>query len=99
MRICATLHARTLASSPYTLEQCEEILYREVYPVCIPNMRCVAGEWAGFDEQSLEEAILKHTRRRWTISNVIQPRRWMIREDWNQVKEIYYGPQDEVVRQ
>ena len=39
--------ARRLSTSTYTMAEIEEILYREVYPVCIPNMLSVAGEWGG----------------------------------------------------
>jgi hypothetical protein len=81
--------ARTLAESPYTLAEIETILFREVYPVCIPNMHCVAGEWSGFNYEWLEETILKHTKCSWSLSRVFQPSRWMIRDDWNRVKDLY----------
>ena len=81
--------ARTLAESPYTLAEIETILFCELYPVCIPNMHCVAGEWSGFNYEWLEETILKHTKRSWSLSRVFQPFRWMIRDDWNRVKDLY----------
>ena len=81
--------ARILAESRYTLAECEKILFHEVYPVCIPNMLSVAGEWAGFDYECLEGAILTHARCIWSLSRVFQPFRWMIRGDWNRVKEFY----------
>lgn len=49
--------ARVLAASPYSLPQLEQILIQEVYPVCQPNLRSVAGEWAGFDSEWLHDAI------------------------------------------
>ncbi|WP_442505629.1 DUF7079 family protein [Novipirellula sp. SH528] len=82
--------ARSLAESPYTASEIETILFREVYPVCIANLTCVAGEWAGFDDAWLEASILKHARRRWTLANIVQLNRWMIRDDWNRVKVLYY---------
>ncbi len=82
--------ARFLAESPYTSSEIESILFREVYPVCIPNMLCVAGEWEGFDHAWLEASILKHARRRWTLANIVQLSRWMIRDDWNRVKVLYH---------
>lgn len=81
--------ARILAESPYSLAEIETILYREVYPVCIPNMLSVAGEWAGFSDEWLEEAILKHVNRSWALGNILQPHRWMIRDEWIRVKDLY----------
>lgn len=56
-----------LAASPYSLEALEYILTEELYPVCIHNLRCVAGEWAAFDPDWLETRILhnQQPRRRW----------------------------------
>lgn len=49
--------ARELAKSPYSIEELEEILIREVYPACRGNLLCIAGEWAGFDMDWLEGRI------------------------------------------
>lgn len=49
---------RVLAASPYSLDELEAILVDEIRPICSGNLRCVAGEWAGFDEAWLEERIL-----------------------------------------
>ena len=51
-----------LASSPYSLDELQEILVDEVYPVCRANLMSVAGEWAGFDQQWLESSILRRIR-------------------------------------
>ena len=77
--------ARILVQSPYSLGDIEEILFREVYPVCIPNLWCVAGEWDGFDREWLEQCILKSSKWSWSLARVFQPSRWMIRDDWNRV--------------
>lgn len=53
--------ANTLAKSPYSMDELEDILRFEVYPVCKYNLLSVAGEWAGFDEQWLVDRI--HQRR------------------------------------
>ena len=50
--------AGALAASPYSLPQLEHILIHEVYPVCQPNLRSMAGEWSGFDSEWLHDAIL-----------------------------------------
>ena len=52
-------NARTLAASPYTLDQIDAILREEVYPACSFNLSLVAGEWAGFDADWLEQRILR----------------------------------------
>jgi hypothetical protein len=51
-----------LAVSPYSIEELQEILVDEVYPVCRSNLFSVAGEWAGFDPEWLESSILCRLR-------------------------------------
>ncbi len=36
-----------------------------------------------------EESILKHLNRKWTIRNIFQLKRFMIRDDWNRVTALY----------
>lgn len=48
-----------LAGSPYSIEELQEILVDEVYPVCRSNLFSVAGEWAGFEPEWLESSILR----------------------------------------
>ena len=57
-----------LAESPYTLDELEEILREEVFPVCSWNLFSVAGVWSGFDQEFLEKAIMKRMRRRFKMS-------------------------------
>ena len=52
-------NARTLAASPYSVDELDMILREEVYPACSFNLREVAGEWAGFDADWLERRILR----------------------------------------
>lgn len=51
--------ADALARSPYSIEELDTILLREVYPACRGNLCSLAGEWAGFDPVWLESRILK----------------------------------------
>ena len=81
--------ARTLTQAPYSFTEIETILYQEVYPVCILNLGLFPGAWDGFDEEWLEESILKHLNRKWTIRNIFQLKRFMIRDDWNRVTALY----------
>jgi hypothetical protein len=51
--------AESLARSPYSLTELDEILLWEVYPACWSNMMSLAGEWEGFDPEWLESRILR----------------------------------------
>lgn len=79
--------ANTLAESPYSIDDLETILYREVYPVLIGNLWC--GEWQGIDRDWLETEILRHSRHKWSFAKLLQFNRGLIRDDWNRVKEFY----------
>lgn len=57
--------ARTLAASPFTLEELEAILIDEVYPVCWTNVLNIAGEWAGFDPAWLQSRIVQRLTSPW----------------------------------
>lgn len=52
--------ARTCVDSPYSPQECEEILWDEVYPVCIANLFSMAGVWGAFDQEWLENQIIRH---------------------------------------
>lgn len=68
---------RTLAASPYPLEDLHEMLMYDVHPALYMNLMLVAGEWAGFDETWLVEritAIRRQPRWRRRISH------WFVRD-------------------
>jgi hypothetical protein len=79
---------RILAASPYTLDEIEDILYGEVYPICIWNLLSVAGEWAGFDIDCLQEAIQKRQRSWLKLPRFLQMGHWLIREPWQKIKQV-----------
>jgi hypothetical protein len=56
--------ARTLAASPYSLDDLEAIHLHEVAPALHANLASVAGEWAGFDLQLLQQRCQAHALRR-----------------------------------
>jgi hypothetical protein len=57
---------RTLAASPYSLDELHEMLMYDVHPALYRNLMSVAGEWAGFDEAWLVERIAAVRRQpRW----------------------------------
>ncbi len=57
---------RTLAASPYSLDELHEMLMYDVHPALYQNLMSMAGEWAGFDETWLVERIATIRRQpRW----------------------------------
>lgn len=76
--------ARVLHASPYTNLEIWAILRYEVYPVCIGNMTCVAGEWANFPDDWLMQYIAprcdKRSRFIWPMWNFK-----LIEQDWQTV--------------
>ncbi len=56
---------RVLAASPYSAVELEWILLTEVHPACVANLLAVAGVWAGFDADWLQDRIIARHRARW----------------------------------
>lgn len=50
--------ARVIVESGFTPEEIHHILWYEVFPSVGDNLRCVAGEWAGFNHEWLKSRIL-----------------------------------------
>lgn len=86
--IARSSRAGILAASPYSIEELEEILVDEVYPVCRSNLFWIAGEWAGFDPGWLEESILRRLRspfhrwRRFSLGRLTVHLSW----EWRQTR-------------
>ena len=77
--------AAVLAASPYTAKELDEILRCEVTPVLKPNLLCVAGEWAGFDQSWLQEQLTP----RINLRPFFRPRVfWMMRRRWKHILEL-----------
>ncbi len=49
---------RTLAASPFSLDELHEMLMYDVHPVLYSNLMSMAGEWGCFDEAWLTERVL-----------------------------------------
>ena len=81
--------AQKMKQSDYGLDQLSNILMQEVFPVCIPNLHSVAGEWAGFNEDWLVEKItgLKppNVFQRWFYRKNF----WMIKDEWERVVDKF----------
>ena len=56
--------AKIIQKSPYSLDEVKTIDKYEVFPVLIPNLLSVAGEWAGFNEEWLVDAIIRNLPKR-----------------------------------
>lgn len=52
--------ARTCVDSHYSPKECAEILWHEVYPICIGNLFSMAGVWGAFNQEWLEHEIIRH---------------------------------------
>lgn len=81
--------AKAMKESEYSMDEIEDILMLEVFPVCIANLHSVAGEWAGFDEAWVCSTIIAAKRpnrfRRWMNHRSF----WMIENDWKKVVEAF----------
>jgi hypothetical protein len=55
--------AEIIANSPFSLAELGHILFKEVAPVCFPNLLMLAGEWAGFDHGWLIEKCLARQKK------------------------------------
>jgi hypothetical protein len=77
--------SRVLAESGHTDNELHCILFGEVFPACISNLRHPAGEWSGFNMDWLVEEILSKAVR--TPANVLlpPPDYWMIEREWRRV--------------
>ena len=79
--------AKTLATSPYTEEEIEDILLGEVCPVCRVNALSAAGEWVSFDRDWLKEKIGDRLGKHPLFRSFFALRhRWMYNRDWSMVK-------------
>ena len=56
--------AQIMADSHLTIKELREVYLVEVASVVSPNLRTVAGEWAGFDEEWLCSQIMRNLRDR-----------------------------------
>ena len=81
--------ALKMKESGYSLDEIKNILITEVLPACIPNLHCIAGEWAGFDEEWLYNKIITSPPttpfKRWRYRRHF----WMIRNDWQTLSRKY----------
>jgi hypothetical protein len=78
---------RTLAASPYTVDEVEEILYDEVYPVCIWNLLCITAVWPLFETDWLQAEILKRRRSRFRVPRFLKA--WNMPGQWQEIRDVF----------
>ena len=74
--------ARTIASTPFSLSELEMIFRRDIAPALAGNLRCVAGEWAGWHDDFLRERIARSRRNRLSARFRTLGFRGYIDEEW-----------------
>jgi hypothetical protein len=89
--------AVVLADTGYSVPQLEEILYRELHPVLLPNVLQEAGDFAGFDAEWLEQQILKDRRTRACFfcfcccccaNCFIVPGKFVVQDNWASLERL-----------
>lgn len=83
--------AQKIIESPYSLEEVKEINKYEVFPVLRPNLLSVAGEWTGFNEEWLVNAIVASIENRTTakkleIDTAYIVFNWMCKDYWKKLE-------------
>lgn len=87
--------AKTILESPYTFEEVKTINTYEVFPVLQSNLLQPAGEWAGFNEKWLVEAITSHLATKKRFKNLMirigyKKYGWMQEDYWVRLETIYH---------
>ncbi|HCA09751.1 hypothetical protein [Chryseobacterium sp.] len=87
--------AKTILESPYTFEEVKTINTYEVFPVLQSNLLQPAGEWAGFNEKWLVEAITSHLATKKRFKNLMirigyKKYAWMQEDYWVRLETIYH---------
>lgn len=77
--------ARVLAASPYSEKKLDEILRFELTPVLKWNLLSVAGEWAGFHEEWLRDALIPRIDKRPFFRPGVF---WMMRRRWKHILSL-----------
>jgi hypothetical protein len=78
---------QTLAASPYTVDEIEEILYDEVYPACIWNVISLTAAWPFFESAWLQAEIMNKRQSRFTLPRFLKV--WTIPGQWREIKAAF----------
>ncbi|WP_411030757.1 hypothetical protein [Spongiimicrobium sp. 3-5] len=88
------LAARIIRNSPYTLDDVKRINKYELFPVLRYNLFRVTGEWQGFDQQILSEAIINSLKKRNLLKKLVLEVSYLLfgsisKEYLKKVEDIY----------
>ncbi|PIF46020.1 hypothetical protein CLU96_3038 [Chryseobacterium sp. 52] len=86
--------AKIILESPYTFEEVKTINKYEVFPVLQSNLLHPTGEWVGFNEKWLVEAITAHLEAKNRFRNLMirisyKKYGWMQEDYWVRLESIY----------
>ncbi|GEN72837.1 MULTISPECIES: DUF7079 family protein [Chryseobacterium] len=90
---------KTILESPYSFDDVKTINIYEVFPVLQPNLLQAAGEWAGFNEKWLLEAITDYLKTKTVSDNAMistnyKKYAWMQEDYWQKLESIYNEMQE-----
>lgn len=80
--------ARICAESPYSWDELDAIMFNELWPVFRWNLYSVAGEWAGWSAEFVEEQVLNTHEKRWRLPARFSPLYRSFRKDWQKVRNF-----------
>ena len=87
--------AAPLRASGYSMQELHLILLDEVAPAFGQNLASVAGEWAGWSENTVRDLVLRSLQKRQTLIRRIFPQRWRYREhvegEWRKLAPLLAG--------
>src|SRR5215469_16255952 len=83
VRISYPYIARTLAESPYSMEELRTILDEQVTPVVESNLLSVAGEWAGFDDEKITQEMAKRMGKTRLLPSMVS-----LDREWDAVERL-----------
>ena len=80
--------AGVLTESCYSDDELANIFWGEVFPACICNLRCIAGEWAGLSEEWLQKRIFANEPKFWLRWRLCQADRFLVDAEWRKVASL-----------
>jgi hypothetical protein len=86
--------ASIMKQSNYTIDELRNIYLYEVAPVVYRNLLSPAGEWAGFEQRWLVNAIEQHLRKSTPLTNLILRLKiplmtYATKTHWQQLEQMF----------
>jgi len=87
--------AGRLRASRYSMQELRRLLQDEVAPAFAPNLASVAGEWAGWSENTVRDLVLRSLQKRDALIRRILPMRRTCRRhvdaEWKKLAPLLPG--------